>query len=380
MLILACLILMLVYSKPYLLYVTVLLLVLAVCMTVLLRLDIGKLNVELKAGYWGQEGDTAHLKLKLNTEKHLLVTGGIYLRLAIINEMIGDTDYKSVFLPLAGRRQEYDIPLILKCCGRIQICCEEMKVQDVLQLFCKKTSFQSELSGIVYPRMVNLHVEMADTAIGSPRDEGMMQNRRGNDPTETFDIREYAPGDDIRSIHWKLSCKTDQLILREASEPFHYRVVILPDFGLEQNGESVSTEEINAAIAVGTAIGNQLLRNHCAFCMAIPGEYGIRMHEVRDRREFEKMLSVWLGSRIQKESGKGLQYFCLEHMEQYFTRLLVLSAGRYQQNLHVLGKRIGSTVINVTGETEKYSVSTAGDYDIIELPAEWKEETYRISC
>lgn len=44
MLILACLILMLVYSKPYLLYVTVLLLVLAVCMTVLLRLDIGKLN------------------------------------------------------------------------------------------------------------------------------------------------------------------------------------------------------------------------------------------------------------------------------------------------------------------------------------------------
>ena len=85
----------------------------------------------------GQEGDTAHLKLKLNTEKHLLVTGGIYLRLAIINEMIGDTDYKSVFLPLAGRRQEYDIPLILKCCGRIQICCEEMKVQDVLQLFVK---------------------------------------------------------------------------------------------------------------------------------------------------------------------------------------------------------------------------------------------------
>lgn len=119
-LILACLILMLVYSKPYLLYVAVLLLVLAACMIVLLRLDIGKLNVELKAGYWGQEGDTVHLKLKLNTEKHLLVTGGIYLRLAIINEMIGDTDYKSVFLPLAGREQEYDIPLILKCCGRIR--------------------------------------------------------------------------------------------------------------------------------------------------------------------------------------------------------------------------------------------------------------------
>ena len=61
---------------------------------------------------------------------------------------------------------------------------------------------------IVYPRKVNLQVELSQMTIGAPKSEGMMQNRKGNDLSEIFDIREYVPGDDIRSIHWKLSSKT----------------------------------------------------------------------------------------------------------------------------------------------------------------------------
>ena len=43
--------------------------------------------------------------------------------------------------------------------------------------------------------------------------------RRGEDRSEMFQLREYRAGDDIRQIHWKLSAKTDELILREASQP-----------------------------------------------------------------------------------------------------------------------------------------------------------------
>ena len=32
---------------------------------------------------------------------------------------------------------------------------------------------------------------------------------------EDYDLRDYHPGDSIRSIHWKLSAKRDQLIVRE---------------------------------------------------------------------------------------------------------------------------------------------------------------------
>ena len=44
--------------------------------------------------------------------------------------------------------------------------------------------------------------------------------------SEDYDMREYLPGDQIRSIHWKLSAKTDQLVVREPLvPPPHSRLV-----------------------------------------------------------------------------------------------------------------------------------------------------------
>lgn len=37
--------------------------------------------------------------------------------------------------------------------------------------------------------------------------------------SEIHDLREYRPGDSLLEIHWKLSAKTDKLIVREAEEP-----------------------------------------------------------------------------------------------------------------------------------------------------------------
>lgn len=59
-------------------------------------------------------------------------------------------------------------------------------------------------------------------------DSGLTRSRKGTDASEMFDIRSYVPGDDIRSIHWKLSGKTDELIVRQASDRTHYDLVIRP--------------------------------------------------------------------------------------------------------------------------------------------------------
>ena len=223
-------------------------------------------------------------------------------------------------------------------------------------------------------------VEMSRATIGAPRDEGRMQNRKGNDPSEMFDIREYVPGDDIRSIHWKLSGKTDQLILRESSEPSHYNMVLLPDFGRKTGEVQVSVEEINTAVAFGTAIGEQLFRLGCAFCMAVPVEHGLHLCEVRDRRNFRQMMMQWLGNPIPEQSGQALQYFITEHMEQQFTRLLILSAGAYQQNLNALSGQIGSTVVCARKDLQTLVTSVNGNCEIIEIPVEKSEERYRITC
>ena len=48
--------------------------------------------------------------------------------------------------------------------------------------------------------------------------------------SEIHDMREYRPGDGMRDIHWKLSAKTDKLIVREAEEPNLGLIVLSFDF------------------------------------------------------------------------------------------------------------------------------------------------------
>ena len=43
--------------------------------------------------------------------------------------------------------------------------------------------------------------------------------RPGNDSSEIFDVREFRDGDKIQSIHWKLSAKMQELVVREDSQP-----------------------------------------------------------------------------------------------------------------------------------------------------------------
>lgn len=55
--------------------------------------------------------------------------------------------------------------------------------------------------------------------------EEYSKKRGGADPSETFQIRDYQPGDKLRSIHWKLSAKTDGLMVCENSLPLGCPVV-----------------------------------------------------------------------------------------------------------------------------------------------------------
>ena len=48
--------------------------------------------------------------------------------------------------------------------------------------------------------------------------------------SEIHDLREYRPGDSLHEIHWKLSAKSDKLIVREAEEPDLGLIVLSFDF------------------------------------------------------------------------------------------------------------------------------------------------------
>ena len=54
---------------------------------------------------------------------------------------------------------------------------------------------------------------------GEAEASGPLKPRPGGGPGEGYDLRPYRAGDPVAAIHWKLSSKRDELVVRETLEP-----------------------------------------------------------------------------------------------------------------------------------------------------------------
>ena len=101
-------------------------------------------------------------------------------------------------------------------CGRVYMQISRFTLLDYLGLLPMKALVKADARLTILPDLYPMEADM--TARPAYADDGT-SNRRGEDRSEVYQLREYRPGDDIRQIHWKLSSKLDELILKEASQP-----------------------------------------------------------------------------------------------------------------------------------------------------------------
>ena len=95
---------------------------------------------------------------------------------------------------------------------------------------------------------VSVHVTMPE--VQSPESDTSSPDRRGSDLTEPFRLREYAPGDSLRQIHWKLSQKTDSLMVRELGLPVAEEVLLLLD--TSTTGKEDAADALDAAMTASS--------------------------------------------------------------------------------------------------------------------------------
>ena len=332
--------------------------------------------------------DGKRIKIRLEKEKPvaaaiyskgaLRVADRVQIELEVKNEMFDRSECLQFLLPLKGKEQTFFLPVELQLCGQTRFECTRMWVMDLLGLF--RIPGQTFYT-VLYPPKMRVQMERIAGTVGSSQTDGFLQNRKGNDPSEMFELREYAPGDDIRAIHWKLTSKTDDLVIRQASDPSHHTLLLLPDYGLDQLNRPDGEAEMNTVIAVGVEAARELLKKGRGFCLAIPTRNGLQLYEIQNEKEFSRILPQWLSIPVQAIGGTGLEYFQMQHLEQYFNRLVILSCGDYEKGVRGLEQKIGITVIQSLAKKGLSYTSLKQNGMLIEIPAgEKQEETYRILC
>ena len=115
-------------------------------------------------------------------------------------------------------------------CGRIYFFIDTFRVYDYLKIFSKKLKFSDSIFVNILPNIQEIPMFISpETRLYMADSDEYDPHQKGDDVTEIFALREYRPGDSMKSIHWKLSARLEQWMVKEFSKPEGVQVLLLLD-------------------------------------------------------------------------------------------------------------------------------------------------------
>ena len=163
----------------------------------------------------------------------------VFAKIKCENLLTGEiAEYEILTASPARAENRQQISLKSMHCGKLCLSLEEFIVLDYFGLRRITVSAGSEKMTLITPDTFGLQIEVAygENAVLDAEEYSM--SKAGFDPSETFAVREYRPGDHIHQIHWQLSEKLDGLMVRDYGLPVQNTILLLLETGyLEKNEE-----------------------------------------------------------------------------------------------------------------------------------------------
>lgn len=209
------------------------------------------------------------------------------LRLELKNLLTGQIDKKKLALNGLSRRAPVSYPADTAHCGLLELRVKKLRIYDYLGLF----SFRLPIPEPA--RLITEPVPVDPGPLTLPEGAGIIPHSgtpSRKDNSEDYDLREYRPGDPLRSVHWKLSSKWDNLIVREPAET----AVPLPLLTVDRFG---SPEELDAVL--------DRLAGYCHGFLAVQRPHAVRWMDekgqpvvtsISDKKELDACLLTILST------------------------------------------------------------------------------------
>lgn len=194
-----------------------------------------------------------------------------------------------------------------KYCGRLRVAVEKAKLYDCFGLIGIPLNCKEKCHITVQPDGFEACISLGDSLGGLAESEQYSQYRSGSDLTETFQLREYVPGDSPRQIHWKLSGKLDRLIVRDPGLPIIQDVLLF----WERTAPEETPGSTDAQAEVIVSLGRAMLEQDVQFRLGWNDAKENRciLHEIRELDDLIAILPRLLsaqGGGYDSHAGAGL--------------------------------------------------------------------------
>lgn len=180
-----------------------------------------------------------------NGNKILPVTKGI-AKVYYENTFSGEKGKMRVTFSVdARKKRDRRIVVVMEHCGNVAIKVKKVRIYDYLNIFAWRVGKNFATQNIlILPPHREMYLDKdrwyKETSEDSDR---FSLYKKGDDPSEIFAIRDYADGDKIQRIHWKLSSKTGNLMVKEGSLPLTKVVNVFIDLCVQEGQGKKAKEE-----------------------------------------------------------------------------------------------------------------------------------------
>lgn len=135
---------------------------------------------------------------------------------------------------------EVEYPIEMEYCGRFIVSVSKITLLDLTGIYEVNVPVSIEKECLVFPSGLTNRQE-AGIMYQRGVTEAMESREKGYDFSDISGIREYIPGDKLQNIHWKLSVKKDNLMVKERVSVSAQQLNVLVDL---VNDDSMCLEHI----------------------------------------------------------------------------------------------------------------------------------------
>lgn len=160
--------------------------------------------------------------VKLVITNHCLLPVNRLQALVVVKDVMrGRKRRYRMSLPAVPRGEsEYIRSVSFSGTGNYEIFLRKMKIYDITGVLSWHIRIRKQGAVQVMPELHDVPVRLTQATKNFYGEADVYdENQPGYDKSELFQVREYRSGDRLQNVHWKLTAKQDELIVKEYSLP-----------------------------------------------------------------------------------------------------------------------------------------------------------------
>ena len=337
------------YNNYYPIICLVLTLVLPIILYIIIIIIKKKLVVEIKSlNSIGNKDEKVPFEIIVQNNS-IFPISNCELRLSYYNNFTDKIEKEYIIIPAESKStQKLTCNIKSKHCGNIIMNIDRIRIYDYIKLFSIRKKVKCTSKVCVLPEIHELNIALnsgdGEVAIDSQK---FSKHKSGDDPSEVFDIREYVAGDKLQRIHWKLSTKQQELMVKEFSLPLNSDGIILVEFF----GDKKSLNKLESIIETTVSISSFLLRNSYFHYLAWYDPENEEFHKIRITTEEElfETLNLIMSTKPYSDRTYTMHYYnSLNGNEKYSSIFYVTSnlSNETIEELHQVNDKVTLLYIN----------------------------------